>query len=257
MNDITRRKYKKSPIAEVLCVITFEELSKNSLFLDNFYAHIFDEYPDRQSGKNIRIENINVEGGKSVPEIIESEATRFLTKDRSKIIQVVENTIIFNNVEKPYPGFESFRENSISVFETYGKIIKAKSFDRLELRYINQFSNDSGLDIDLTEIHDFFNFVPKTDESIGHFQFQFQVKPFYKEHFLFATIAILPLSNNKDVTVQIDIQNIYLKNNVVDVKNIERLLDNAHENIGRVFEKIITNKTRKLLEEVENDKCEW
>ena len=68
---------------------------------------------------------------------------------------------------------------------------------------------------------------------------------------------MFPLEIESEPLFSVDIINIFLEHNVVNTENIEQFLTAAHENIGRVFEKLITKESRQLFKEVGNDKCEW
>ncbi len=259
MTEIARRKYEHSPIIEVLCDIQFEKVPNDLNKWQKFHKRIFDKYPNAGTGKKITLLERKNEGEEgSTPELIEVEARRFANDEKTKIIQVSEGTIVYNDIETPYKGYESFKDDFMKIIGSYIEINNPQKVERLEVRYINEIRFSLESSFEFTEIHKYFNFAPRVDGNILSFQFQFQVKSFHDGHFLFVTLMTLPLETDSTETAYlIDIQNIFLTTNVVDINDIEATLRDAHENIGRVFENIITPETRAIFKEVENNDCKW
>lgn len=258
MTEVTRRKYLKSPIIEVLCEISFEKSNVDFPFWELFHKQISNDYPQKETGSKIVIERQYIEDQDDVvPKIVEGVAARIYNIEESKFIQLTDDEITFNDIDLPYKGFDSFRQDFKNIVKSYIECGKYEYFKRLELRYINEIRFPLVNEPESIELNKYFNYIPKFDEILTNFQFQFELRPHHSGHAVFATLRTIPLKIESDFAFLIDIQNIFLPHNVVTVDNIENVLTQAHENVGRVFERVLTDNARARFKEVENEPCNW
>jgi uncharacterized protein (TIGR04255 family) len=261
MNNIARRRYQKSLVIEVLCEIKFNQI-ENSNINKAFQDKVKVEYPIYEEGKLLTLNRKqNSEGKLEVPQLEEKQAFQFVNESETQFIQLTDDILTFNDTNLPYRGFENFVDKLFLSVEAFIELSKPRNFERIELRYINKFEMKPSKKFDPNRLSDYLNYVPTLDDTLANINLRFQVKPFYNEHFLFVSVIQVPSSNEDDgedkVEYLLDIQNILLQHNVANRDIIKDIIIKAHENIGRAFEKFVTDKLRNVLMEVKDDTCNW
>lgn len=255
MADVTRRKYLNSPLIEVLCEINFKGAKSGSTIPGYFHKKIEHLYPHVQEGRRIFVEN-NEENAS--PKFTSEDSTRFLSEDGKQVIQLSRDVLTINSLKGGYSTFEAYLKVIGDAVAAYIEIAKPTEFERLRLRYINLLSIES--EEDRLSLEDYFNCYPNFPlvEDAYSYEMQFQVAPFNKKHQLFAKITSNAVKEDDEAfTFAIDINNLYIHNNEPDINAILKIASDAHENIGRLFESIITERTRNLFKEVDYDSCTW
>lgn len=253
--EILRRKYKKTPIVEVIFEIQFNEPQEDLTIWGRFHDKIKHDYPEKKKGERISVIRKDDDDSNSV-EIIKSDAMRFSKKDVSEIIQLTNDLLTINALSKCYQGYESFRTLIITALNAYTEVAELVSFKQFKLRYINIISlpaKDGEI-----ELKDFFNYYPEIKDQIFYdFSLQFELEAHHNRHEAYVVISSLPESRMGEIGFLIDINNTFHINTKINEPYILTLLNEAHENTGRIFEALITEQTRDLFQEVENETCNW
>ncbi len=237
-----RRKYKKSPIIEALCEIHFSESQADSTLPGLLYEQVRNKYPIKEQISQNSFEIQFAQDSVSSQKVLQVPMIRFFNQEKSELIQLASNLLTVNRLI-PYEDYESFVGSIKNAIENYVDIAKPKSVERIGLRYINHIFIPKA-DINLDE---YFTYLPKIRENYYNIQLSLELKPFYDNHLVFMTIASIP--NKSQGAFLFDIYDNLKKNQEIDLENIEQNLNESHENIERIFEDVVTDKTRELFEE--------
>lgn len=237
-----RRKYKKSPIIEALYEIHFSESQADSTLPGLFYEQVKEKYPLKEQISQNSFEIQLEQSGVSSQKILQTPMMRFFNRDRSELIQVANNLLTINRLI-PYEDYESFVESIKTAIKKYVDIACPKFVERIGLRYINHiFISETTVNSE-----EYFAYLPKIREHYSNIQLSLELKSFHDTHASFMTIATIP--NENQAAFLLDIYDSLKKNQEINLENIERDLDESHENVERIFENAITDKTREIFEE--------
>ncbi len=240
--ESVRRKYKKSPIIEALCEIHFSESQTDSTLPGLLYEQIKDKYPLKEQISQNSFEIQFEQSGISSQKILQTPMMRFFNQDKSELIQVANNLLTVNRLI-PYEDYESFVESIKTAIKKYVDVAQPKFVERIGLRYINHIF----IPETLVNSDDYFAYLPRIREHYFNIQLSLELKSFHDNHASFITIATIP--NKNQGVFLLDIYDNLKKNQQIDLENIEQDLNESHENVERIFENVITDKTRELFEE--------
>lgn len=243
-SESIRRIYKRPPIIEALCELHFSETQADSTLLGLFYEKVKENYPVKEELLRTNVDVQVVKGAMNTQRMVQEPLMRFFNKEGTELLQVANNLVTINRLP-PYIDYYSFKESIKKAIEVYADVASPKMIDRIGLRYINHIFIPKTL-IDLDE---YFTYLPRIEDIYYQIRLNLQLKPSFDNHTVFTNIGSLD-SHGTYLLEIYDSINLHQELNFDVV--IEKI-DEAHENIERIFEKVITPKTRELFEEVRDD----
>ena len=138
-------KYKKPPLIEALWELQFQNTGMvPNIILGKLYEQIEEDFPTVETFKGI---GVKPDEEKLSQSIVVEERTRFVSKDKTRLIQVGEGLLVANQLE-PYVDYSSFRAFVKGVVDTYYKVAKPEGLQSIGMRYINrvEIKSDQSLD---------------------------------------------------------------------------------------------------------------
>ena len=244
------RKYKNPPVVEALCEIFFNGSKWDGTIPGLFFDKIKDVYPIKKE-----LEQIGVEVSVS-KDIQDSKIMRggrriqFVKKDKSQLIQIEKDLLVINQL-KPYPRFEDWKPVIDKMLDLYVDLAKPEGIRRVGVRYINRIV----IPLNKFKMEDYFCLYPKVPQSLeamhGKFMMRLEIPPKNKEHLLVITFGSAPSDSSEVSTEMLDLYDIFTLPSLLPIKDAERYITEAHENIEVAFENSITQKSRALFEEEE------
>jgi uncharacterized protein (TIGR04255 family) len=245
------RKYKNPPIVEALCEFQFVSSQPWDFAIPGMlYERIKGDFPIRGQQMAFDIVLEPKEGGKTEQRIeFGSPRLRFFNKDKNSLVQVGPDLLTINHL-KPYPTWEVFKPLILRILHEYVNVANPKGFKRIGLRYINKIDFE-GNEIELS---DYFNYRPLTPNNLPQEYKSFQVTvefPYENERdALRLTLATIIPEKPNILSLALDLDYIMIKPESVKLDEVSTWLENAHMIIEDAFESCITDKSRKLFEEV-------
>ena len=254
--SLMRRVYNNSPIIEALAEVYFSQTKTNFSVWADFSNRIKNSYPNIEELLIPKTELQVSSSGESRQKIVSPEKLyRFYNKDKTQLVQANKDFVTINQL-KLYSGYGKFKTEIKEVIRNYIHVTSPKSINRIGMRYINQITIP---EINI-ELSDYFRFMPQipneVTENINDILIQIQFVPRNSEHQVNTSLRSGISSIEGQAVFLLDIYDIIPINNEVNTEIILNSLDEAHENIERVFEGFITDKARKLFGVVENDDSE-
>lgn len=251
--SLMRRVYKNSPIIEALAEVYFSQTKTNFSAWADFNNRIKKSYPNIEELLIPKTELQVSSSGESRQKVVSPEKLyRFYNKDKTQLVQANKDFVTINQL-KPYSGYEKLRAEIEEVLKDYIDIASPKFVNRIGMRYINQITIPE-ISVELSE---YFRFMPQipneVTENVSDVLIQIQFVPRNSKHHVNTSLRSGLSSIEGQAVFLLDIYDIIPINNDVNTELILNSLDEAHDNIERVFEGFITNKARKLFGVVKND----
>ncbi|MDQ1327602.1 MAG: hypothetical protein QG641_885 [Candidatus Poribacteria bacterium] len=223
-------KYKKPPLIEALCELQFQKTGMvPNIILGKIYEQIEEEFPTVETYKGIEVKPDEEKLSQS---IVVEERTRFVSKDKTRLIQVGAGLLIANQL-KPYIDYSSFRTFVKGVVDTYYKVAKPEELQSIGMRYINRVEIKSDQSLD-----DVFNIgftIPDTFQSFPD-PFLLRTEFAYPEgqDKLIVILATSQTQDNSTKAIMLDFDYRLVEPKGVD-ENLLEWLDKAHEKIEDAF----------------------
>ncbi len=247
-NKTIRRKYKKPAIQEAIFEVKFDYAGFDSAIPGQFFEKVRQLYPKKQDIKHI---SVFLGASHNTPPI-QAPSIQACKEDGTELLQVGPGIVVANCLR--YTSWENFSETIYAAINAYIDLAKPSNVTRVATRYINSFlipeekinlsdyfclgfqipsslSNLKGLDLTLlNEI--------ETDKNQCDQNFEIRTK--------FMTDALKPGEIGNRFILDID---CYTTTEISPVQNkILSLATQAHNILSSVFETIITEKLRYLME---------
>lgn len=244
------RKYKKPPIIEALCEFRFEPGEEWDItFPGLFYEKVRDNFPKKKSSRRMQFRAISeAEEPHIRQEIV--EFIQFLRQDEKALVQIVPNLLAVNHL-KPYPTWNEFRPIILNSLSKYREIANPKGIMRIGLRYINRIE----LPGERVELEDYFDFYPHLGSELPkeHGPFIVGIQLIYEDgrDILKLEMASEKYQPPRGLTMLFDLDYFLSKPDGISMDNIEEWIEIAHTRVEETFEACITEKVRKLFEEVQ------
>lgn len=243
MGNRKRVRYKNPPLIEVLCEFRFQETRTHSnIILGRLYEQIEKDFPTIETHRGI---DVQAEEGTTSPAIVMEERTRFVSKDRTRLIQVGPGLLVANQLKpyKDYPSFRSFIEETMSV---YRKVAKPAGLQRIGLRYINRIEMIP--DQPLEEVFHIGFRIPEEFESFPD-PYLLRTEFTYREERdkLIVIFTTAPPQEDSPSAVMLDFDYILVRPHEVNDKLLE-WMDEAHERIEDAFHACLTESTLNAFE---------
>jgi len=177
-----------------------------------------------------------------------NERLLFFTEDRKMLAQVGTRLLVVNAL-KPYPHWEGFKPRIVMAWKSLQASVEVQGLERIGLRYINHIE----LPAQGGELAEYFEFYP----SVGQRLPQQMVSFLAGVEFSYADdrdhcrvqVAPIPGSGGKSLFM-LDIDYFLAQPRAVEVVDALPWVEEAHNRVEEVFEGCITDKLRKMFEEV-------
>jgi len=244
------KKYQNPPVVEALCEIFFVNSQWDGALPGIFFERIKDTYPKRKELENIGVE---VNFSQDVPDSTFKRGEKriqFIKEDQSQLIQIEKDLLVVNQL-RPYPRFEDWKPAIDRAICDYGDLAKPQGMRQLGIRYINRIVIPQSR----FSMEDYFYLYPQIPENLGKvhgkFMMRLEIPSKHPGHLLVVTFGTAP-ANPSEISLLLDLYNIVNFSQTLDIKDAERYIQEAHENIEVAFENAITQKTRDLFQEEMN-----
>ncbi len=240
-------KYNNSPLTEVVAEFYFQGSDWDLVIPGMLYEKLKETFPTRGMPRPAFIPN-----AQDLAPMMRTDRVFFSSKDERQLVQVGPNLLVVNNV-KQYSQWEDFLPLVKSVFDTYSTVVPNWRLARMGLQYVNTLKLPAiNGRIDLEEFLEFRTYTgPNLPKDHGPFamnvQYQFQNS---KESAVVVQLGNGKFENGEEYNIILDIKAVTLNNGTIDEKSIELWMNEAHENISKIFEGCLSEKLRSLFGEV-------
>lgn len=247
----TRKHYKKAPITEA--IIDIKAILPGEFSVDelkDIYPHVKDKFPTQepfyrgtgsiifQPGTDVKVDTLQQQVG-----------FWFRSEDNLRTFQATLDGFTFNRLA-PYDSWQEFSSDAKYLWEIYKEICQPTHVIRVAIRYINQINIPISASTDLKE---YLSTVPEVSSKLPQntlqsFFMQLQLPQQDLGCTLIINEAIAPPTNPEMVTVILDLdlfrQQVWESND----EKIWSFLEKLRHRKNDVFEAIITDKTRELID---------
>ncbi|MCG2726383.1 MAG: TIGR04255 family protein [Elusimicrobia bacterium] len=224
--------YPNAPLVEAVFEIKFHGDLTIECHRNKFFNKVRNEYPELFVPLS--------KEGVSLP----LQPYLFKKSDKTASIGLSINSLIINI--KKYTGYSSFKTEALKAISCFSKIFPhIKSLKRTGLRYINiiPFTRETGN----IPINNYLNIdillpksIPSSFKNLS-FTFEAQVK---KAGVIRTRIESAVSGKSEALILDFD----YAKqNSTLNIKSIEKHLDESHKFTKSIFEELITNEYRKIM----------
>lgn len=225
--------YPNAPLDEVVIEIRFPaELSIESS-RDEYYEKIRKELP------NIFVPRIST--GESLSLLPYS----FKNDDGNETVQFSINRISYHT--NKYTGYNRFKTKAMHYLPLFCRMYKIKSLKRTGLRYINYIPFER--DNNIIPIQKYINFGYDIPSSIpqDYEAFNTELLSKIKDGKMKTSIGIVTSTKNPTIeTIALDFD-FYFEGEL-KLTNLGNYLETSHNHIKKVFEDIISDRYRKIME---------
>jgi uncharacterized protein (TIGR04255 family) len=253
IKPMLRRKYKKPAIQEAIFEAKFTYDSDN--FGVTTPGEIFEKikvnYPKKQNIKHIPIFLDNPDNTQQPPFLIQAPLIQAKKADDSELLQLGPGIAVANRLK--YTSWEDFIPGIQTILDAYICTAQPNAVTRIGTRYINCFLIPQS-----AHITDYFNLgiqIPTTLSNLEGFDLTFvnkiksvddQSTPNFNIRTRFFTDTLMPGETGNKLILDIDCY--VTKEFTPDAKKMIYLATQAHDMLETIFENIITDKTRNLME---------
>lgn len=242
------KKYQKSPIIEAICEFRFDKTTNWDMALPGLiYKEVEAEFPKRKPVKHFEI---NLTAGEDLIErrYNQFERVNFFSKDDKAFIQIGKDHVSIHQFE-PYESWAKFLPKIKTGFDSYRSVVKPDNPIRIGLRYINLI-HISELTFDIKKYFDIYPHFSKNFPEDFTF-FSIKVDFPYEEKGDLLQLRLKSARSRKEnhsaILLDLDYGTTQPKNVVLE--QVLNWLQQAHENVYRIFEASITDNTRSLFGE--------
>lgn len=191
-------KLNKPPLLEAVIQVDFSYDGEDFIqALDAFYGEISKDFPTL-----LRMEEIKstwgLEGVSN--EVAEHVGYRFESQDKKTILMISRGKFGFALVDKTYSNWENFQAEFFKVYNPFCDFLKLVKFQRVSMRYINEFFVSNGEEY--PDLQLLLNF-PYSEVYWNRADTSFKVAS--KDESISGTVRQSLLPREKDVQVLFDI----------------------------------------------------
>ncbi len=242
------RTYKNPPVIEAVCEFRLSQDTPWDLTIPGlFYERVKDDFPHREQRVVSEFEFTQEPHGLR-QRAVTSERILLFSQDRKKIIQLGPRLLVIN-VLKPYPTWQGFKPIIEKSWNNLLEVVEVKGIERIGLRYINQFDHLS----DTIELEEYFEFYPHIGKRLPQTLSSFIVGAefSYDEDQNKCKVQLAPAIVHKErSTLILDIDYSLARPQSIDISMVMDWIEKAHGHVEEIFEGCITDKLRKMFEEV-------
>jgi uncharacterized protein (TIGR04255 family) len=256
--------YKNPSIEEAICEFTFATdaaAPEWDLTLPGrlqVEAPIKQDYPgpSRQQLRG-RVEATSPAGQPSVSLMNELFRVQLLSADQKAILSIGKDALSVS-VLRPYEGWKQFKPRIERALATYVKVATQPAVVRIGLRYVNRlivptpdaasasrYLRTVQTSIEATSLADGSKIEGALTALNTRHEF---VTPKPDELKIYITVATLQPATPNTAEYLLDIDTVRDLDPTVDLVQIVRQVDKSHVVVGSLFERLITDETRAILE---------
>ena len=242
-----RRAYRKPPIEQVVCEFKFDLSRDWDLTIPGIlYEQIKKEFPIKKQTHSLEL---NVSPGSAGIGLVQEfkgavSSMQFLSADSTEMVQVGADLISVHAISS-YKNWDFFSARIREISTIYEEITAPKGITRVGLRYVNVVRIPS----DTFELTDYFNYYPHLPQTIDqrHGPFLTGVLFFYNELRDHLNARVATVANG----INLDLDYYLAKPNGIEIRELPKWIDEAHEKIETMFEACITDRSREMFEPAE------
>lgn len=245
--------YENPPLRETVCEFRFAPESQWDLSLPGLiYARLQKQFPKKLSSRSSSIAatiTIGPEG--SQQRIEQAEEFRFWREDELGAIKIGPHLLSITHY-KPYPTWPKVLPVIKQALEAYLAVAEPKAFQRIGLRYINEFLFDANPTVELEDYFDFYPFLgDRMSKDFGSF--------IVGVHLLFEEddrdalrVQLSPSVGNEEskLPIILDLDYSLLRPGEVTFDRVYDWLEVGHSRIEETFEGSIKPRLRERFGEV-------
>lgn len=241
------RVYENPPLVEAVCEFRFEPSQPWDWTIPGLiYDQVKSEYPIKRQQNMVEFELRQEELAQRLKSGI--ALMQFLRSDERGLLQVGPDLLTINHL-KPYPNWKAFKEMIVRVLGVYRKVVAPKGIRRIGLRYINKIEVSE----QLVEIGDYLLAVPKVPEALPQLFTTFVQRveiPLEKDNGLLTLQAgSIQQAEREGTALMLDLDFATQHANKLTLDSAIQWVEQAHDQVERVFESCITDKSRVLFKE--------
>ena len=241
------KKYKNPPVVEALCEIFFIDSKWDSTLPGLFYEKIKADYPKKKELQQVGVE-VSISKDTQASRVRRGDMRlQFFKEDGSQLIQIEKDLLVVNQL-RPYPKFEEWKPIVDRMLEIYSNLAKPKGIKQIGTRYINKIV----IPASAFEMENYFCMYPELPKSLssahGRFMMRLEIPAKHRGHNLVITFGTSMADSPGASAELLDIYDIYATAGFLSASDIDKYIEEAHENIVTAFETSITDKTRELFD---------
>jgi uncharacterized protein (TIGR04255 family) len=244
-----KRRYANPPVVEALCEVYFAATSWEPTVPGRFFERVRGRFPQLAQQGDVAVEIMAGPGPVSARMTPTEPRSRFSSADGSRMVQIGRDLLVVNQL-RPYPRFEEWQPVVLEMAGLYREIALAPAIERIGVRYINRVN----LQAERFRMERYFQVYPHVPEGLGAshgaFMMRLEIPPLHPEHSLLVTFGSAPPGKEGDLGLVLDLYDRVVPRREDSFADLARCLDEAHANIERAFEGMITDASRKLFEEI-------
>lgn len=242
-----RKRFKKSPLIEVLCEFHFDSDQKwNPRLPDLIQEKLKSEFPVR---KDVRHFEAQIELAPTGVKYATKEYPRVQLRmgNNSALVQVGENFLTVNHLV-PYTSWETLRERTRTAWKTYVEEAHPRQVKSAAVQYINRIEFDHAT-ITLEKFLDFYPHVgPRLPQKHGNFFVGVEWQFDGGKNTLRAELAPVPPGERKAVTLLLV---LHYTGQIESAResDVFSWLDAGHQRLYETFISMLTEESRRLFEQ--------
>ncbi|MEH2458591.1 TIGR04255 family protein [Nostoc sp.] len=249
---MTRRDYLNPPIEEAVCEFRFAPSTEWNLTVPGLvYEKIRDSYPGEPRQQNLIAAEILAGKMPTNPEVTAKMSFTkllFSSVDTKRLVGVGPDLLSVHSL-RPYEGWGDFKKRIDQALKAYLEVSKPVGVTRIALRYINRIVIPS---VESVEIYDYFTAYPQIPDGIpSHMSgFLTRTESIYDDIPVKLVIILADTEAPKGQIVfmlDLDVSQDWTEKSL----SLEEAVSSLHElkeREGRVFETLITDRTRELFD---------
>ncbi|PWY54322.1 TIGR04255 family protein [Legionella qingyii] len=244
-----KRKYNKPQLQEAIFEAKFDFENFDTAMPGQIFEFIKNDYPLKQDIKHFSLPYLLENPANAQPPFIQAPLIRASKNDGSGILQFGPGIAIANNLK--YEGWDSFVPTINKILSAYIDVAKPIYVSRIGTRYINNIH----IAEENLNVSDYFNLDIQIPNHLKNFKaleltFLNEVSNINNIKFIvqtrFLTDSLRPGEVGGRFILDLD---CYISNQFEsEIIQIISLAKESHDILEEFFESIITNKTRSLLE---------
>ncbi|MDR3614694.1 MAG: TIGR04255 family protein [Candidatus Obscuribacterales bacterium] len=258
MPNQKHRKYKKPPVTEAACQLTFAGDPLIDIVLPGrLHAKIASFYS--APPKLIHEQSLGFNQGIGLSGLsAPTQKIQFINSDHKRMFVVGPSTISVHDFA-PYTGWEKFKPRIIRAFQDYEQVAGTRPIKQVGLRYINRIV----LPASTTELKDYFKAMPERPERseiperisslFTRFEFQYEDEPGFRGIVSLGNMA--NTENELGIPMFIDIDVVYAPmpnenadQGLIEPSHVTKFVEELRDKEYWLFESLITDKARELFE---------
>lgn len=244
----TPTRYRKPPVMEALCEISFTGSHWDDTVPGCFYDRIKADFPGKRQVEVFEAEVSLGSAGEAdagirrlLPRI------QFLSQKGDRLIQLGRDLLVVNQL-RPYPHFEEWEPVIYSTLEIYRELTKPSSATRLGVRYINRIVIPEMSFAMQKYFMVYPNLPVMMGDTHGAFMVRFEIPSGKRGHTVLVTFATASAERAGEIAFLLDLYDSFQAREGLPWEDVPEEARAAHDSIQKSFEGSITDSLRELFE---------